>query len=41
MRVLVAAMGSRGDVQPMLALAVALRARGGIARAIARIEALV
>jgi vancomycin aglycone glucosyltransferase len=28
MRVLVAAMGSRGDVQPMLALAVALRARG-------------
>jgi vancomycin aglycone glucosyltransferase len=27
-RVLIAAMGSRGDVQPMLALAMALRARG-------------
>src|SRR5258708_24207832 len=28
MRILVAAMGSRGDVQPMVALAMALRARG-------------
>lgn len=28
MRVLIAAVGSRGDVQPMLALAMALRARG-------------
>ena len=28
MRVLIAAMGSRGDVQPVLALATALRARG-------------
>lgn len=28
MRILVAAMGSRGDVQPMLALGMALRARG-------------
>jgi vancomycin aglycone glucosyltransferase len=28
MRVLIAAMGSRGDVQPMLALGMALRARG-------------
>ena len=32
MRVLLAPHGTRGDIQPMLALAVALRARGHIVR---------
>src|SRR4051812_34254997 len=32
MRVLLSTFGSRGDVQPLLALAVALRARGADAR---------
>src|SRR4051794_22321274 len=32
MKILIAAVGTRGDVQPMLALALALRARGHVVR---------
>jgi hypothetical protein len=40
MRITIAALGTRGDVQPMIALGLGLRAEKGVPAAVAAIEGL-